>query len=103
MKKELFRIYNLTLSQQQIPLLTNLYLQVFENEHTGILFNSFKERDIFADFLSGTLCPAGGRIYYREHSVSFSDYVKIARANFALVMENSRLMDNLTVYENLLL
>lgn len=101
MKKELFRIYNLTLSQQQIPLLTNLYLQVFENEHTGILFNSFKERDIFADFLSGTLCPAGGRIYYREHSVSFSDYVKIARANFALVMENSRLMDNLTVYENL--
>ena len=52
MKKELFRIYNLTLSQQQIPLLTNLYLQVFENEHTGILFNSFKERDIFADFLA---------------------------------------------------
>ena len=59
MKKELFRIYNLTLSQQQIPLLTNLYLQVFENEHTGILFNSFKERDIFAEFLSGTLCRPG--------------------------------------------
>lgn len=101
MKKELFRIYNLTLSQQQLPLLTNLYLQIFENEHAGILFNSFKERDIFADFLSGTLCPSEGRIYYREHSVSFSDYVKIARTDFTLVTENSRLMDNLTVYENL--
>ena len=41
MKKELFRIFNLSIRQNQSAVLSNLYLQVFEGEHTGILFNSF--------------------------------------------------------------
>lgn len=101
MKKELFRIHNLTLSQNHSCLLSNLHFQVFEGEHTGILFNSFKERDIFAGFLSGNLSPEKGWIYYKENTVSNNDYKKIAQKNFALITENSRLMNNLSVYENL--
>ena len=44
MKKELFRIFNLSIRQNQSAVLSNLYLQVFEGEHTGILFNSFYEK-----------------------------------------------------------
>ena len=101
MKQELFRTFNLTLTNKQNFHLTNLYFQVFKGEHTGVLFNSFSERDIFAKFLRGDLCPIEGLIYYHEKLVSFNDYKKISYQNFALVMEDSQLMDNLSVYENL--
>mgnify|MGYP001188885859 CR=1 FL=1 len=101
MKQELFRTFNLTLTNGQNSELTNLYFQIFKGEHTGVLFNSFKERDTFAKFLSGDLCPTNGLIYYNERLVSLHDYKKISSQNFALVMETSRLMDNLSVYENL--
>ncbi len=101
MKQELFRTFNLTLTNKQNFHLTNLYFQVFKGEHTGVLFNSFSERDIFAKFLRGDLRPIEGLIYYHEKLVSYNDYKKISYQDFALVMEDSQLMDNLSVYENL--
>lgn len=101
MKKELFRTFNLTLAQNGNPILSNMFFQIFDQEHTGILFNSFKERDTFLAFLEGTLPPVQGSLYFEEQALSYAEYIDTARKNIAIVKETSRLMDSLSVYENL--
>lgn len=101
MKKELLRTFQLTLSQNGAAALSGLCFQVFAGEHSGILFNSFKERDIFLSFLEGRLAPSEGFLYFEEQVVSYQEYTRAARSNLAIVMEKSRLMDSLSIYENL--
>ncbi len=101
MKKELFRIFNLSVSQEHHTLLSNLYLQVFSREHTGILFNSFSERNAFINFLDGCLPATEGKIYFEEHAVPYPEFNRLCFKNIAIILETSRLMDRLSVYENL--
>ena len=101
MKKELFRIFNLSIRQNQSAVLSNLYLQVFEGEHTGILFNSFYERTAFLDFIDGKISEVEGIIYFEETAVTYQDYIRSYKKETAIVYESSRLMNSLSVYENL--
>ena len=101
MKKELFRIFNLSIRQNQSAVLSNLYLQVFEGEHTGILFNSFYERTAFLDFIDGKISEVEGIIYFEETAVTYQDYIRSYKKETAIIYESSRLMNSLSVYENL--
>lgn len=101
MKKELFRIFNLSISQEHHTLLSNLYLQVFFREHTGILFNSFSERNAFLNFLDGRLPATKGKIYFEEHVIPYPEFNRLCFKNVAIILETSRLMDRLSIYENL--
>lgn len=101
MKKELFRLFNLSIKQNNSAILTNLYLQMFQLEHVGILFNSFNERNAFLDFMDGTLTDVEGKIYFEETCVSYMDYIRLYKRHTAIVYETSRLMDRLSVFENL--
>lgn len=101
MKKELFRIFNLSVCQQHHTLLSNLYLQVFAGEHTGILFNSFSEQTAFLNFLDGTLPITSGKIYFEEHSITYPEFTRCCSKKIAIILESSRLMDRLSIYENL--
>ena len=98
MKKELFRIFNLSIRQNQSAVLSNLYLQVFEGEHTGILFNSFYERTAFLDFIDGKISEVEGIIYFEETAVTYQDYIRSYKKETAIVYESSRLMNSLSEY-----
>ncbi len=101
MKKELFRIFNLTIRQNRSAILSNLYLQVFKGEHIGILFNSFNERTAFLDFIDGKMPDIEGTIYFEETAVTYPEYIRSYKKDTAIIFESSRLMDRLSVYENL--
>lgn len=92
MKKELFRIFNLSVSQEHHTLLSNLYLQVFSREHTGILFNSFSERNAFINFLMVSFPATEGKIYFEEHAVPYPEFNRLCFKNIAIILETSRLM-----------
>lgn len=101
MKKELFRIFNLSICQNQSAVLSNLYLQVLKGEHTGILFNSFYERTAFLEFIDGTITDVEGMIYFEETAVTYPEYIRSCKKETAIIYESSRLMNRLSVYENL--
>lgn len=101
MKKELFRLFNLTIKQNKSTILTNLYLQVFKGEHTGILFNSFTERSAFLEFIDGTVNDVKGTIYFDETAVTYQEYIRSHKKDTAIIFEYSRLMDRLSIFENL--
>ena len=87
MKKELFRIFNLTIRQNRSAILSNLYLQVFKGEHIGILFNSFNERTAFLDFIDGKMPDIEGTIYFEETAVTYPEYIRSYKKDMAIIFD----------------
>ncbi|MDO4276287.1 MAG: hypothetical protein Q4D16_21670 [Eubacteriales bacterium] len=101
MKKELFRINNGSVIINHQKILTNIYLQFFYGETSGILFNSFEERDAFIKLMDGDITMDFGWLYYNEELLTPSQYPKILKQNTAVITEDNRLMSALSITENL--
>lgn len=101
MKKELLRINNGSVIINHQKILTNIYLQFFYGETSGILFNSFQERDAFIKLMDGDAVMDFGWLYYDEQCLDASQYPKILKQNVAIITENNRLMSTLSITENL--
>lgn len=102
MKKELFRIHNGTITKNGTPILINIYLQVFENEMSGILFNSFEERNYLLSFFMGNIILDFGYFYFQDERIPESRQHKLIRQHFAVITEVSCLMKPLSISENIL-
>jgi ribose transport system ATP-binding protein len=101
MKHELFRMDNVTIKEGGIIILDNIYVNLFKCEILGIFVYDSVEKKHLIDLIFGSVEIESGRIYYNNIQVNYGNYADIARRKIVLIQSSSKLIDNLTVADNI--
>ena len=99
MKKERLRIENI----RKGTLLKRIELQVFEGEIIHCVFDNIQEKTMFLELMTGARKADYGRVYYEEEKVPEKDMSSVLRKRVALISRESRLIDSVSMEENMFL
>lgn len=101
MKHELLRMTNIRVSDKEINILNNFCCCLYKGEVLGIFVYNASEKQHLIDLILGNAEISTGSIYYLTQIVSYSEYAKLAKNRIALIQDVSKLIDNLSVAENI--
>lgn len=103
MKEELIVIENGIIEERGNPLFTDLYLQIYKSEILGIVFDNVIDRQCILDLFRGERALDGGKVLIGKKRNDYMDALLFFRDNATIIEKHSKLIDNLTIEENILL
>lgn len=101
MKCELLRMENITIKAEGMKILDNIFINLFKCETLGIFVYNSAEKKHLIDLLFGGVEIEFGRLYYNNTPVNYKNYADMARRKTVLIQSNCKLIDNLTVADNI--
>lgn len=99
MKKERLRIEKL----KKGTLLKEVRLQVFEGEIIHCVFDNIQEKQMFLGIVTGEEKIDYGKVYYKEREIPENQISRLLRSKIAVVSNKSKLIDSVTIEENIFL
>ncbi len=101
MKREILRIENITIKEKGIKTLNDFFLNLYQGELLGVFVNNALEKKHLIDLIYGNVEVERGRICYENLPISYEDYVGIRKSKISLIQSTSKLIDDLTVADNI--
>jgi len=101
MKRELLRMENITIKAEGMKILDNIFINLFKCETLGIFVYNSAEKKHLIDLLFGGVAIESGKLYYNNTQVNYKNYADMARRKTVLIQSNCKLIDNLTVADNI--
>ncbi|MHB1392247.1 MAG: ATP-binding cassette domain-containing protein [Clostridia bacterium] len=101
MKREILRIENITIKEKGIKTLNDFFLNLYQGELLGVFVNNALEKKHLIDLIYGNVEVERGRICYENLPISYEDYVGIRKNKISLIQSTSKLIDDLTVADNI--
>lgn len=101
MKRELFALEDITLKENDKEIIRGLNLHLYEGDIYGIVCDRIDERDTLLYFLGGRCELAGGRVRLRRAPVRNGNVPQALGREFAVIEKQSKLLDSLSVMENI--
>jgi len=99
MRKELLRVEHIYKAYDNMPILNDFNLHVFEGEVLGVMGHSREEKEILANILAGFDSIDSGRIFYQDAKVS-SAQLKSTFSGIYYASNQSHLFTNMTIADN---
>ena len=103
MKKELLTIEDGEIDIRGNKIFTDLYLQLFKSEILGIVFDNTIERKCLLELFKGEIKFSGGRVYIENKKYDYDTMLTFFKDNATVIEKKSKLIDNLTIEENIFL
>lgn len=100
MKREILRIENITIKEKGIKTLDDFFLNLYQGELLGVFVNNAIDKKHLIDLIYGNVEVESGRICYENSPISYEDYVGIRKNKISLIQSISKLIDDLTVADN---
>jgi len=100
MRNEVLRIQNVTVVQDGVTLLDDFSLHIFQAEIMGIICINTNGQDYLMRLLEQNAPVQYGRVYFNERLVDSYQGSFIADNKVAVIEQKSRLIENLTVADN---
>ncbi len=101
MKREILRIENITIKEKGIKTLNDFFLNLYQGELLGVFVNNAIEKKHLIDLIYGNVEVERGRICYENMPISYEDYVGIRKNKISLIQSTSKLIDDLTIADNI--
>lgn len=101
MKREVLRVENITTVEKGIRTLNDFFLNLYQGELLGVFVNNAIEKRHLIELICGEAEVEYGRIFYENHSISYEDYAGMKKTRIALIQSTSKLIDDLTVADNI--
>lgn len=101
MKREVLRAENITTKEKGIRTLNDFFLNLYQGELLGVFVNNAIEKKHLIDLICGEAEVERGRIFYENLSISYEDYAGIKKTRISLIQSTSKLIDDLTVADNI--
>lgn len=103
MNNELISIENGKLIKNGITIFNGLYLHIYMNEIAGIICDDIQTKKYLNEFLLGEFQLESGRIFVNEKRIFANDSVDIFPHMVTLIDKKSKLVDTITIEENVFL
>lgn len=103
MKKELLTIEDGEIDIRGNKIFTDLYLQLYKSEILGIVFDNAIERKCLLELFKGEIKFSGGRVYIGNKKNDYDTMLTFFKNNTTVIEKKSKLIDNLTIEENVFL
>lgn len=103
MKEELISIEDGEIFVRGNPIFTNLYLQLYKSEILGIVFDNVVERKCLLELFRGERSLNGGRVLVGKEQFDYDNVLSFFKSNATVIEKTSKLIDNLSIEENVLL
>lgn len=103
MIEELVSIENGEIEVRGNQIFYDLYLQVYKSEIMGIVFDNIVERKCLLSFLNGQRQLNGGKIFIDGKRCDYDSALMFFKDNTTVIEKNSKLIDKLTIEENIFL
>lgn len=103
MKEELLTIENGEIDVRGNNIFKDLYLQLYKKEILGIVFDNVIERKCLLELLRGDIKLNGGRVYIGNKKLDYDSVLMFFKNNATVIEKKSKLIDNLTIGENIFL
>jgi ribose transport system ATP-binding protein len=101
MKREILRIENITIKEKGIKTLNDFFLNLYQGELLGVFVNNATEKKHLIDLIYGNVEVERGRICYENLPINYEEYVGIRKNKISLIQSTSKLIDDLTVADNI--
>lgn len=101
MKRELLRIEYGEKYQDGIQILKDIYLQVFEKEFFGIIFQNMQEKESFLSIMKGEECFDDGYLYLEECNISVKSCCQQMKKVSAVIGRGETVFANSPVFESI--
>lgn len=99
MKKEVLRIEKIVKKENDVKTLDQFSVNLFKGEVLGIFVNNTNEKNSLIDVIYGNIPPDMGRVYIGDVAIHYG--TKIRNNKIALIESTSKLIDDLTVADNI--
>lgn len=103
MREELIVIENGRIEERGNTLFTDLYLQIYQSDILGIVFDNVIDRQCILELFRGERSLNGGKVFIGNQRADYADAETFFRNNATVIEKNSKLIDNLTIEENVFL
>lgn len=101
MKKEILRIESITIKEKGIKTLNDFFLNLYEGELLGVFVHSAIEKRHLIELIYGNVEVEQGRICFENRPISYEDYVGIRKNKISMIQSTGKLIDDLTVADNI--
>lgn len=101
MKKEILRIENITIKEKGIKTLNDFFLNLYEGELLGVFVHSAIEKRHLIELIYGNVKVEQGRICFENRPISYEDYVGNRKNKISMIQSTGKLIDDLTVADNI--
>ena len=103
MKKEILRLENITKKINNVKVIKNVSLSIYEGEIVKLFGDEGQSKSILVRLLGGDFRPDFGKIYVDGREVSITSPYVGKKLGISIIHKKSDLIPNLTVMENLFL
>ncbi|MBZ4666226.1 ATP-binding cassette domain-containing protein [Mahella sp.] len=100
MKNEILRMEHITVAQNEMVLLNDFNLHIFQSEIIGLVCINTNGQDAILRLLSQNIPIQYGRVYFNEKLVNSYQHGPMTMNKVAIIEQKSRLIENLTVVDN---
>ncbi len=101
MKREILRIENITIKEKEIKTLKGFFMNLYQGELLGVFVNNALEKRQLIDLIYGKAEIERGRICFENTPTNYEDFMGIRKNKIALIQSTSKLIDDLTVADNI--
>lgn len=103
MKEEYITIENGRIEENGIPVFTDLNLRIYKKQMIGFIFDSIMERRFLQEFMKGNLFLGEGKIYIEDNRSDPLEAGKYLKNSVTFIEKESKLIENLSIEENVFL
>ena len=101
--REILNIDNITIKFGGLTAVKNFILKVFPGELIGIIGPNGAGKTTIFNMITGIYKPTVNKIYFQDTDITGMKPDKIAKIGIARTFQNVRLMENLTVIDNVMI
>ena len=101
--REILNIDNITIKFGGLTAVKNFILKVFPGELIGIIGPNGAGKTTIFNMITGIYKPTVNKIYFQDTDITGMKPDKIAKMGIARTFQNVRLMENLTVIDNVMI
>lgn len=100
MRYELLRIYHVSKTIENIPILNDLSLNIFRGELLGILGHNNEEKKALCDILTGKSAATNGELFFNDRPIKYMDTDDAKKLGIYYIGSGSGLFESLSIAEN---
>ena len=101
--REILNIDNITIKFGGLTAVKNFILKVFSGELIGLIGPNGAGKTTIFNMITGIYKPTVNKIYFQDTDITGMKPDKIAKMGIARTFQNVRLMENLTVIDNVMI
>ena len=100
MKNEVFSLYSGSVKINDHTVLKSIFVQLFQKETTGILFNNTDEKNAFIKLLTGEVTLHYGRLYINDRLINELESPRLLQESVYVVKNPTSLCKQFSILEN---